>query len=350
MNVRSTWLVLAALALSALPARSANGQGTARGPDGQTPAPTAKALTKEAEEKVTVDAAIGTYKPVSGISGNLSSIGSDTLNNVMTMWAESFKGLYPSVRVQVEGKGSSTAPPALIAGTAQLGPMSREMKASESDEFEKKFGYKPTLVKVAIDALAVYVHKDNPIQKLTLAQVDAIFGKQRKAGGAKDLTTWGELGLTGEWAALPISMYGRNSASGTYGFFKEHVLRNGDYKDTVKEQPGSASVVLSVTEDRGGVGYSGIGYRTSGVRAVPLAKDDASEAPAVNAASVYANKYPIARYLYVYVNKAPNRPLDPPVKEFLSFVLSQQGQQVVVKDGYFPLLSKDVTAETQKIQ
>ncbi len=348
MNVRSPRLLLAALALVAMPAFPALCQTAAKGQDGA--APTAKALTREAEEKVSVDAAIGAYKPVPGISGNLSSIGSDTLNNVMTMWAESFKGLYPSVRIQIEGKGSGTAPPALIAGTSQLGPMSREMKASESDEFEKKFGYKPTLVKVAIDALAVYVHKDNPIQRLTLAQVDAIFGKQRKSGAPKDLATWGDLGLTGEWAALPISTYGRNSASGTYGYFKEHVLKNGDYKDTVKEQPGSASVVLSVTEDRGGVGYSGIGYRTSGVRAVPLAKDDVSDAPPVSAASVYAGKYPIARYLYVYVNKAPNNPLDPLVKEFLSFVLSQQGQQVVVKDNYFPLLPKDVTAESQKIQ
>jgi len=350
MNVRSSWLALAAWGLVALPALPALGQSTARGPDGQTPAPTAKALTKEAEEKVSVDETIGTYKPVSGITGNLSSVGSDTLNNLMTMWAESFKGLYPSVRIQIEGKGSATAPAALIAGTAQLGPMSREMKPTESDEFEKKFGYKPTLVKVAIDALAIYVHKDNPIQKLTLAQADAIFGKQRKLGAAKDITTWGDLGLTGEWAALPISMYGRNSASGTYGFFKDHVLKNGDYKDTVKEQPGSASMVLSVTEDRDGVGYSGIGYRTSGVRAVPLAKDDATEPGTVGSASVYANKYPIARYLYVYINKAPNKPLDPLVKEFLTFVLSQQGQQVVVKDGYFPLLSKDTTAETQKLQ
>jgi phosphate transport system substrate-binding protein len=347
MNVRSSWLVLAALGMVALPALSALGQSA---PGGTAATPTAKALTKEADEKVTVDAAIAAYKPVSGISGNLSSIGSDTLNNVMTMWAETFKGLYPSVKIQIEGKGSGTAPPALIAGTSQLGPMSREMKASESDEFEKKFGYKPTLVRVAIDALAVYVHKDNPIQKLTLAQVDAIFGKQRKGGAAKDLTTWGDLGLTGDWAALPISMYGRNSASGTYGFFKEHVLKNGDYKDTVKEQPGSASVVLSITEDKSGVGYSGIGYRTSGVRAVPLAKDDNSEAGTVGAASVYAGKYPITRYLYVYVNKAPNKPLDPLVKEFLAFVLSQQGQQVVVKDGYFPLVADTATKEVQKLQ
>ena len=223
------------------------------------------------------------------------------------------------------------------------------MKSSELDDFEGKFGYKPTLVRVAIDALAVYVHKDNPIEKLTLAQVDALFGKQRKQGLTKDLITWGDVGLTGDWATVPVSLYGRNSASGTYGFFKEHVLKNGDYKDTVKEQPGSASVVLGVTEDRGGIGYSGIGYKTSGVRAVPLAKDDQSPAGTVGASSIYAGKYPLTRFLYVYVNKAPNKPLDPLVREFLVFVLSQQGQQGTLKDGYFPLTAKITAEELAKI-
>src|SRR5262249_48342530 len=161
--------------------------------------------------------------------------------------------------IQVEGKGSGTAPTALIKGTSQIGPMSREMKADEVDKFEAAFGYKPTKIRVAIDALAVYVNKDNPIEKLTLAQVDAIFSKQHERRSAKDVPTWGDLGLKGEWSALPISLYGRISASGTYGFFKEHVLQNGDYKDTVKEQPGSAAVVQNVSEERGGIGYSGIG-------------------------------------------------------------------------------------------
>jgi phosphate transport system substrate-binding protein len=349
MNVRSSWLVLAALGMVALPALPALCQNTARAPAGQAAAPTAKALTKEAEEKVTVDEAIAAYKPVSGISGSLNSVGSDTLNNLMTLWTESFKGLYPSVHIQVEGKGSGTAPPALIAGTAQLGPMSREMKQSEIDDFEKKYGYKPTLIKVSYDAIAIFVHKDNPIQKLTLAQVDAMYGKQRRRGATKDITTWGELGLTDVWEKTPISLYGRSSSSGTYGYVKEHVLSNGDYKDTVKEQPGSASVVLSVTEDRSGSGYCGIGYRTSGVRAVPIAKDDNSEAVPVTASAVYANKYPITRFLYVYINKAPNKPLDPLVKEFITFVLSQQGQQVVLKEGY-PLTAPIAAQELQKIQ
>jgi phosphate transport system substrate-binding protein len=303
-----------------------------------------------AAAQVKVDPALPAYRPVSGVTGNLSSVGSDTLNNVMTLWAETFNKFYPSTRVQIEGKGSSTAPPALIAGTAQLGPMSREMKASEVDQFEKKYGYKPTAIRTSVDALAVFVNKDNPIKCLTLAQVDAIFSKSRRQGYREDVTTWGQLGLTGEWASRPLSLYGRNSASGTYGFFKEHTLKNGDYKDSVKEQPGSAAVVQGVTVDRYAIGYSGIGYATAGVRAVPLAEKDGGKCVEATADNAYAATYPLARFLYVYVNKKPNEPLDPLTREFLKLVLAREGQEVVVKDGYFPIPATVAKEELNKVQ
>ncbi|MEO8274800.1 MAG: phosphate ABC transporter substrate-binding protein [Thermoanaerobaculia bacterium] len=294
-----------------------------------------------------VESSIAPYAKSSGVSGNLSSIGSDTLNNLMTFWAEGFQKQYPNVRIQIEGKGSSTAPPALISGTAQLGPMSREMKAEEIDEFEKKYGYPPSVVRVAIDGLAVYVNKDNPLEKLTLQQIDGIFSKTRKRGG-KEIKTWGDLGLTGDWAAKPISLYGRNSASGTYGYFKEHALDKGDYKDTVKEQPGSASVVQGVTEDRFGIGYSGIGYRTSGVKPLSVsAKGDAYFS--TGADDVLSGRYPISRYLYVYYNAAPGKPIDPLIREFLRYVESHEGQETVVKDGYLPIPAKVVSEELTKI-
>ena len=298
-------------------------------------------------QTVKVDAAIGGYQKTSGVSGNVTSVGSDTMNNLMTLWAETFKGMYPNVRVQIEGKGSSTAPAALIAGTAQFGPMSRAMRATEVDQFERKYGYKPTQIRTSYDALAVYVNKDNPIEKLSLAQVDAAFSKTRRRGG-KNAATWGDLGLTGDWAGRPISLYGRNSASGTYGFFKEHALGNGDYKDQVKEQPGSASVVQGVTEDRFGIGYSGIGYRTSGVKVVPLAETTAVSDG--NYADVVAGKYPLNRFLFIYINRAPGKPLDPLVREFIKFVLSKEGQEVVVKDGYLPLSEQIAATELKKVQ
>lgn len=302
-----------------------------------------------AQQPIKLDTRLVAYRPVSGISGNLTSVGSDTLNNLMTLWAEGFRRFYPNVQIQVEGKGSSTAPPALIAGTAQLGPMSRPMKAGEVDAFEKKYGYKPTAVRVAVDALAVFVHKDNPIRCLTLEQVDAIFSKTRRAGHREDIRTWGQLGLTGEWANRPISLYGRNSASGTYGYFKEHVLRNGDFKDEVKEQPGSAAVVQGVTVDRYAIGYSGIGYATAGVRAVPLAEQAGGPCVEANQQNAYAGTYPLARFLFIYVNKPPTRGVDPLVREFLRFVLSRQGQEIVVKDGYFPVSAPIALEELAKV-
>ncbi len=301
-------------------------------------------------ESVGVDAGIPAYAKTSGVSGNLSSIGSDTLNNLMTLWAEGFRKEYPNVRIQIEGKGSSTAPPALISGTAQLGPMSRAMKPTELDEFEKKYGYQPTVIQVAIDALEVFVNKDNPVKELTLPQVDALFSKTRLCGAPADVSTWGGLGATGAWAARPVSLFGRNSASGTYGYFKEHALCKGDYKDSVKEQPGSASVVQGVGADANAVGYSGMGYRTSEVRALALAAKDGSPYVTADPANVYAGKYPLSRFLYVYVNKAPGRPLDPLVREFLTYVLSKQGQEVVVKDGYLPLTPALVERERKKLE
>jgi phosphate transport system substrate-binding protein len=290
------------------------------------------------------------YRTVSGVSGNLSSVGSDTLNNVMTLWAETFNRFYPNAKIQIEGKGSSTAPPALIGGTAQLGPMSRAMKGTEVDQFEKKYGYKPTQLRTAVDALAVFVNKDNPIKCMTLAQVDAVFSKSRRRGYKEEVKTWGQLGLTGEWATRPVSLYGRNSASGTYGFFKEHTLSNGDYKDEVKEQPGSASVVQGVTVDRYAMGYSGIGYSTAGVRAVPLAEKDGAKCYEASPDNAYSGEYPLSRFLFVYVNRAPGKPLDPLTREFVKLVMSKEGQEAVVKDGYFPIPAKIAKEELNKVQ
>ena len=293
-----------------------------------------------------VDPALPSYEKTSGVSGNLSSVGSDSLANLMTLWAEEFKRQYPNVNVQIQAAGSSTAPPALTEGTSNLGPMSRPMKDNEIQAFEEKYGYKPTAVPVAIDALAVFVHKDNPIKSLTMQQVDAIFSSTRLCGEDKDLKTWGDVGLTGEWASKPIQLFGRNSVSGTYGYFKEEALCKGDFRSNVNEQPGSASVVQSISSTLNAIGYSGIGYKTSSVRAVPLV-DKNGQVEEANETNALSGKYPLARFFYVYLNKAPNQPLSPLDAEFVKLVLSKQGQEVVVKDGYIPLPSK-VVEKTMK--
>ena len=306
-------------------------------------AASAQTAAPAANEVVTVDAKLPDYTVASGVSGNLNSVGSDTLNNLMTFWSEGFKAKYPNVNIQVEGKGSGTAPVALTSGSAQVGPMSREMKSSEVAAFAGKFGHKPTKVAVAIDALAVFVHKDNPVKGLSLSQVDGIFSSTRKRGG-QDVVTWGDAKLTGAFAGKTISAFGRNSASGTYGFFKDTALKNGDYKSSIKEQPGSSSVVQGVAADLGAIGYSGIGYKTSGVKALALAGEDNSPFVEANYANCLNGTYPLARYLYVYVNKAPSKDMDKLTSEFMTFVLSKQGQEITIKDGYFPLPA-DVASE-----
>lgn len=289
-----------------------------------------------------IDAGIPEYTKASGISGSLSSIGSDTLANLMTLWGEEYKRLYPNVTIQIQAAGSSTAPPALSEGTATLGPMSRQMKSEEIEAFEARHGYKPTGIPVAVDALAIYVHKDNPITGLSVPQLDAIFSATRACGHDLDIKTWGDLGVTGELATQSIQLFGRNSVSGTYGYFKEYGLCKGDFKNSVNEQPGSASVVQGVTKSLNAIGYSGEGYRTSGVRMLPLARKTGGEMVEVNPENALSGKYPLSRYLYVYVNKHPNEPLAPLESEFLRMVLSQTGQTIVVKDGYIPLPAKIV--------
>ncbi|WP_163836020.1 PstS family phosphate ABC transporter substrate-binding protein [Spartinivicinus ruber] len=307
---------------------------------------TISGLTQAAQE---VDPKIASYAKASGVSGNLSSVGSDTLANLMTLWAEEFKRVYPNVNIQIQAAGSSTAPPALTEGTANIGPMSRKMKDKELEAFEKRYGYKPTAIPVAIDALAVFVNKDNPVKGLTIKQVDAIFSTTRKCGHKEDISTWGKAGLNGSWEKRDIQLFGRNSVSGTYGYYKEKALCKGDFKNNVNEQPGSASVVQSVSASINGIGYSGIGYKTSSVRTVPLAKKDGQPFIEATPENAVKGNYPLSRFLYVYVNKQPNKPLSPLDREFIKLVLSKQGQEVVIKDGYIPLPSKVVDKQLKKL-
>lgn len=288
-------------------------------------------------ERLKVDEGIEKYEKVSGISGELVILSPDTLNNMNTFWVEGFKKIYPDVQFAIEGKGSSTPPAALLAGTADLGPMTRLYNEKELKEFKDKYGYEPSYIQVAIDALAVWVHKDNPVKSLTLPQVDAIFSSTRKRGFNEDITKWGQLRLDAEWKDREIVLYGRNSASGGYGFFKMQVLSKGDFKLTVKEQSASVTVVACVSGDLNAIGYSGIGYKIDGVRAVPLAAKEGDESIEATQENCYNGKYPLSRYLYIYFNKPPEKELSPLIREFLKYTLSREGQEVVVKDGFIPL-------------
>ncbi len=276
------------------------------------------------------------YERVSGVSGNLNSVGSNTLTVVLQMLAEGFQNNYPNVNIQIQGAGSGTAPAALIDGTAQIGPMSRIIRPAEVDAFRERYGYEPTQVAIGIDALAVFVHRDNPIEGLGLPQIDAIFSSTNRLGH-DPIRTWGNAGLSGEWANQRVSVYGRNSVSGTYGVFRNIALGGGDFDGSrYQEMPGSSAVVQAIGEDRNGIGYSGIGYLTPGTRAIKVgtSADELFEPTAENAAS---GDYPLARLLFLYINKAPGESLDTLTAEFLRYALSKEGQATVQRAGFFAL-------------
>lgn len=291
--------------------------------------------------------ALPNYVKQSGVYGSISSTGSDTLAGMMTLWVEAFNRLYPGISIQVQASGSSTAPPALIGGTAQLGPMSRPMRTKEIEAFVNHYGYQPTQLIVAIDAIGVFVYRDNPIKGLNFSQIDSIYSATLRCGSVKPITTWSQLGLKEEWAKRSIQIFSRNTISGTYGYFKDHALCGGDYKSRVNELPGSSSVVQSVASAINTIGYSGVGYQTSGVRLLPIAQTG-TEYIAPTRVNILSGRYPLTRYLYVYINKAPNKPLPATTRAFIRFIFSSQGQALVVKDGYVPISNKIAQRELAK--
>ncbi|WP_100643818.1 PstS family phosphate ABC transporter substrate-binding protein [Alteromonas facilis] len=276
------------------------------------------------------------YERFPGVDGSLTSVGSDTLANLISLWSQQFKTYYPHVKIQIQASGSSTAPPALTEGTATIGPMSRQLKTSESSAFQRRYGYEPTMLLVAVDAIALFVDRANPLNAMSLKQVDAIFSRTRFCGAPTSIHTWGELNV-GYWGnEHPIRLFGRNSVSGTYGLFKSMALCDGDFKATVNEQPGSSSVVLSVASSRGALGYAAYGYKTAGVKALSLGETIETAVP-LNEETVRNGRYPFTRFLYIMINKAPNQPLPTMEREFLRLVLSKEGQDLVRQDGYFPV-------------
>ena len=294
-------------------------------------------------------AELKSYSPLKGVSGNINSVGSDTLANLMALWVEDFKTYYPNVVAEVQAAGSSTAPPALIEATSNFGPMSRKMKDKEIAAFKEKFGYEPTRISVALDVLTVFVNKDNPIKQMTMEEVDAVFSSVRKCGGKEDITNWSQLGISGKLASQEIQLFGRNSVSGTYSYFKKNALCKGDFKASVNEQPGSSSVVQAIGKTLSAIGYSGIGYVTPEVKTVALSKKGGKSFYEPVVKNILNGKYPLSRHLYIYINKDPNKDLSPLQREFIKYILSAEGQEVVRKDGYIALPAKIAKRELGKL-
>jgi phosphate transport system substrate-binding protein len=262
-------------------------------------------------------------------------------------WAKDLMQLYPGLTIRVESGGSETGLNALLERKAQIAAMSRRMTQQEIVEFKREFGYEPVEVPVAVDALAIFVHKDNPIEGLSLAQLDAMFSKERRRGLEYPINTWGAaLVLEEGWTDAPVHLYGRNGNSGTASFFREHVLNGAALKNTMKAGAGSASVVVELVKDRFGIGFSGIGYQITGIRPVPIASVQGGLYIQPSFQTAMDSSYPLRRNLYLYVNKPPKSAAPPTLAEYVKFVLSQQGQQIVLAHGYYPLPTTELNRLT----
>ena len=290
-----------------------------------------------------------------GVVGSITSIGSETLSSLMTEWATEFNRLYPQAKIQIQTTGSSAAPIAITAGTASLGPMSRPLNPSERQSFINRFGYEPTMVTVAIDAIGVFVQESNPLQSLSVDQLDRLFSATRYCTFGQPINYWHELLDDSEYSLsdfakfpeFPVQLFGRNSASGTYSYFKQKALCHGDYRNTVKQLSSSASIIHTVANRMGGIGYASLGSTIPGVKALSIA--NGGKEVEVNAKTVQSGQYPLARQLYLLVNHSPDKSLAPGVAQFLRYILSQQGQYIVRQLGYFPISSNQQQAQLNNL-
>jgi phosphate transport system substrate-binding protein len=294
------------------------------------------AQTPETARPPTVDPEMAEYQPSTNIAGVVRAVGSSTLSNLLFRWSTEFYRLYSSVELQITGGGSETAVPALIEGHADLGPMSRPMSESEVERFRAKFGYPPTRLTVAVDAIAVYVNKHNPLTRISFRELDAIFSDTRKRGSSA-IRTWGQLGLTGEWAGRFILLKGPSSAHGLYGVFRSLVLTGGDYRLDMRPGPVASSIVQAVAAEDGAIGFASHFLAAARTKTLAVARDEGGPYVLPIVENAVDGSYPLARNLFIYLNRPPGTPLAPALREFLRFICSEQGQEIAARDGNFPL-------------
>jgi phosphate transport system substrate-binding protein len=313
-----------------------------------------------AAEAPGVDPALPAYQPQGGLRGELHSVGADVMDVVTLGWLELFRAAHPKVTATLEARAPGTAIPALVNGWGHLGPVARELFPHEEEQFREKFGYAPTAVRVATasydhtgtaQTIGFYVNDDNPLASLTLDQVRELYAK----GGA--LSKWGQLGLTGDWAERPIELWGLKRPSGVANYLQTRVLGGREFRTGINERvnqddvPALDAITTGIASSRYAIGYSGLGSARSGIKVLALAERDGAATVAPTRENVAAHRYPLARFVYIYVNRAPGKPLDPNVREFLRLVLSREGQEVVARQGlYLPLTAALAREERAKLE
>ena len=320
------------------------------------------------EHRLAVDPAIASWKPAEltvAPEEELHLVGADVMDEITLGWVRLFRKAYPRLSVTMEARASGTGGPALTDGRAELAPVGRELLPAEERAFVEKFGYKPLAIKVATGSVGslgktatsvIFVDKDNPLQGLTMAQLDAIYSKTRLRGHA-DIRTWGDVGLKGDWAARPIHLYGLKPVNGIEQFLKQRLLLGGDYRDGIEfvKGKGFTHAFTVAAEDMahkpGGLTYALLSNVTSNVKVLPIAEKEGTPFLAPTVENVYSHAYPLSRFVYIFVNRPPGKALEPKVKEFLQLVLSREGQDIVAREGvYIPLTPETVREERAKLE
>jgi len=299
--------------------------------------------TAWAQLKPELNAKVPAYAPLALADGTLDVSGSDSMKPLLQNWIGDLTRRHPGVKVTLRGDGSQTGLKALLEHQVEIAAMSRRMTATEIAEFVKEYGFEPAEVPVAIDALAVFVHKDNPVTGLSLDELDAIFCRERRRGVDHSITTWGLVGPTDEWFEAPIRIYGRDGKSGTSYFFREEVCKGGTFHPQLVGSKGPASVIMDLVKDPLGIGFSAIGYQTSALKAVPIAAVKGGRYVEPNFETATDGSYPLRRHLYLYIAKPPKQAPSPLISELVRFALSAQGQQAALDHGYYPLALADIT-------
>lgn len=320
------------------------------------------------EHHLKVDPAMPRWKPGAvdvQPEEELNIVGADVMDEITLGWVKLMRQAYPRLSVTMEARASGSGAPGLISGQGMLAPVGRELLPAEEKAFVDKFGYKPFSVRVATGsagslgktaASIIMVDKNNPVQCLSLPELDAIYSTSDKLGHAP-IRTWGDLGLKGEWASRPIHLYGLKSPNGIEWFFKQRVMQGGDYRTDIQFTKGRGFThafnvaAEDMAQHPGGLTYALLANVTPNVKVVPLSETDGGRCYLPTVKNVYAHAYPLSRYVYIFVNRPPGKPLEPKVKEFLKLVLSKQGQDVVAKEGvYIPLQTSVVKEELDKLE
>jgi phosphate transport system substrate-binding protein len=283
------------------------------------------------------------------IQGELVIVGSGNMVGFLRAMGRGFARLHPGTRVKVEAKTSSSGPPALLRGRAALASMSRPMNAEEQKAFRTVHDVEPTGISIALDALTIYVNRDNPLVQITLSQLDDVFSSTRACGGGEPITHWKQLGLEGDWAQRSIGLYGHVASAGTNAFFRDHALCGGRFREGIREQPGPRSVILSITESRFGIGYGAVADLGPGVKTLAVGRtNEAFGKP--EASDVYSGVYPLSRELLLYRLPAERDPeRDALVDAFLQYSLSDAGQAAVIEARFLALPQQRLAEERARL-